>query len=231
MTSRTALITGAGSGIGRAIALALAADHDRLVLVGRREGPLHDTAAAIGHGTVLSADLATEAGRERVAAVAGQSLRTLVCSTGAFLRAPLAATEAAAWAALDLINVHAPMLLVARCLPALRAEGGDVVVINSTAGLAAGAGTSAYTAGKHALRAATDALRMELRGQGIRVLSVFPGRTDTPMQVEVLAAEDRTAPPGTLMGAEDVAAVVRAALLLPRRAEVTDITLRPSVPF
>jgi short-subunit dehydrogenase len=117
--------------------------------------------------------------------------------------------------------------LTAACLPQLRAASGQVVFINSSAALAASAGLSAYAAAKRGLQAATDALRQEVNGDGIRVLSVFPGRTDTPMQQAVLAAEQRVAPPGTLMRAEDVAAMVLASLEVPRTSEVTDIIMRP----
>jgi NADP-dependent 3-hydroxy acid dehydrogenase YdfG len=70
-------------------------------------------------------------------------------------------------------------------------------------------------------------LRQEVNGDGIRVLSIFPGRTDTAMQREILAMEQRTAPHGTLLRPEDVASMVIAALKLPATAEVTDIIMRP----
>ena len=234
--SRSALVTGAGSGIGRAIALSLAATCDRLLLVGRGEAALRDVAAHAGKGTVIAADVATAEGRARIAEAVLPRLDVLVCSAGCFLRRPLdgmAAEDSGAedWAAMDAVNVHAPILLAAACLPALRAGGSDIVIVNSTSGLAVTAGAVAYAAGKHALRAATDGLRHEVRGYGIRVLSIFPGRTDTPMQAAILADEGRQAPPDALIAPEDVAAMVGAALALPRRAEVTELTLRPSHPF
>ena len=229
--SRTALVTGAGSGIGRAIALALAPICDRLLLVGRGEAALRDVAARAGKGTVIAADVATVDGRALIAEAALPELDVLVYSAGAFLRRPLSELAAADWAVMDAVNVHAPILLAAACLPALRADRSDIVIVNSTSGLAVTQGAVAYSAGKHALRAATDGLRHELRGRGIRVLSVFPGRTDTPMQAAILAEEGREAPPGALMAPEDVATMVCAALALPRRAEVTELTLRPSRPL
>ncbi|WP_428395227.1 SDR family NAD(P)-dependent oxidoreductase [Lichenicoccus sp.] len=229
--SRSVLVTGAGSGIGRAIALALAPTCERLLLVGRGEAALREVAARAGHGTVLAADVATAKGRARIAEAALPGLDVLVCSAGAFLRRPLDGMAAEDWVAMDAVNVHAPILLAAACLPALRGAGSDIVIINSTSGLAVTQGAVAYAAGKHALRAATDGLRHEVRGQGIRVLSIFPGRTDTPMQAAILAEEGREAPPDALMAPEDVAAMVCAALALPRRAEVTELTLRPSRPL
>ena len=103
--------------------------------------------------------------------------------------------------------------------------------VNSSAGLHASAGWGAYSANKHALKAAVDALRQEVNSEGIRVLSIFPGRTDTPMQRKILAMEQRTPPYGSLMRPEDVASMVVAALKLPATAEVTDIVMRPMRPL
>lgn len=224
-------MTGAGSGIGRAIAVALARAGMRVVLAGRTAESLRETARLGGGGEVVVADLTTEAGVEDVARAAPAALHVLVHSAGLFLRRPAAETVAPEWEAVHAVNVQAPMRLTAACLGALRAAAGCVVFINSTAGLRAGAGTGAYAASKHALRAAADALRQEVNADGVRVLSVFPGRTDTPMQEAVLRAEGRTARPGTLLYPEDVASMVVAALLLPPRAEVSELTIRPSLPL
>ncbi len=232
LAGQTALVTGAGSGIGAALAAALAAEGMRLFLVGRRAAPLDELAARLGGPVVpIPADLATEEGRAEVALSLPAELHVLIHSAGAYLRSPWAATTAAAWRAMDAINLHAPMLLTAACLPRLRAAAGQVVFINSTAGLTTGDGTGAYAAGKHALRAAADALRAEVNADGIRVLSMFLGRTDTPMQAEILAAEGRQAGPRALMRPQDVATMVVAALRLPRSAEVTEIVLRPMRPL
>jgi NADP-dependent 3-hydroxy acid dehydrogenase YdfG len=207
----------------------------RVVLVGRKVDPLRETARlanATACAEVVPANLATEAGIAAVARAAPASLRVLVHSAGLFLRRPVAQTAEPDWCMTAAVNVHAPMLLTAACLGPLGAARGHVVFINSSAGLQKGAaGTAAYAASKHALRAAADALRQEVNAQGIRVLSVFPGRTDTPMQQAVLVAEGRSARPGTLLAAEDVAEMVVAALRLSSRAEVTELAIRPSLPL
>ena len=232
LAGQVAVVTGAGSGIGAALATALAAEGMRVFLVGRRAAPLEELAGQLGGPvTPLPADLATEAGRAQVVRCMPAELHVLAHSAGAFLRSPWATTSAVAWRRLDAVNLHAPMLLTAACLPQLRAAAGQVVFINSTAGLGAGAGTGAYAAGKHALRAAADALRAELNADGIRVLNLFPGRTDTPMQADILAAEGRQAGPGALMRPQDVAVMVVAALRLARSAEVTEIVMRPMQPL
>lgn len=227
---RAALVTGAGSGIGRACAAALAEDGHRVMLVGRRLALLEAAAATMPDALAVAADLATDAGIGAVAEALPERLDVLVHAAGAFRYGPLAETPMAAWQALDAVNLHGPFALTARCLPALRRAGGTVVFVNSTAALRGGPNAGAYAASKSALRAATDVLRQEVNPLGIRVLSIFPGRTDTPMQDDVLAAEGRTADRSTLLAPSDVAAMVSAALRLPRRAEVTDITIRPAQP-
>jgi NADP-dependent 3-hydroxy acid dehydrogenase YdfG len=111
-------------------------------------------------------------------------------------------------------------------LPMMKPHDGQIVFINSSVGLKAKAGVSQYAATKHALRAIADSLREEVNVNGIRVLSVFPGRTDTPMQKTVQRMEERSYQPERFMQPEDVAAVVINALVLPRSAEVTDIHIR-----
>jgi len=130
------------------------------------------------------------------------------------------------------LNLRAPYLLTQRLLPLLRRARGQVVFVNSSAGLHAAAGTSQYAATKHALKALADSLRCEVNDDGIRVLSVYPGRTASPMQ-ELLhnqhRADARPYVAADLLQPDDVAAVVVQALRLPRTAEVTDLHVRPFV--
>jgi short-subunit dehydrogenase len=226
--SQTALVTGASGGIGRAIAAALAARGMRVILTGRNVTRLLEASRIAGANTsTLVADLTTETGRAAAANLTHPELHVLIHSAGEYARSDIATLSVDQWRALDAINLHAPILLTAACMPQLRAASGQVVFINSSAALSASAGLSAYGAGKRGLHSAAHSLREEVNSEGIRVLSVFPGRTNTPMQRAVLAAEQRVAPPGTLMQPEDVAAMVMASLDLPRTSEVTDIIMRP----
>jgi NADP-dependent 3-hydroxy acid dehydrogenase YdfG len=97
--------------------------------------------------------------------------------------------------------------------------------MNSSVGSAPEVGF--YSASKHALKAFADTLRAEANPAGVRVLSVYPGRTATPMQESIFAAEGRSYDPSRLLQPEDVAEMVLAALCLPRTAEVTDLHIRP----
>jgi NADP-dependent 3-hydroxy acid dehydrogenase YdfG len=227
-SNQLAMVTGASSGIGRAIAIALAQQGLRVIFIGRDPARLRDASEKAGpNASFLAADLTTKAGRAAAAARTVPALDVLVHSAGAYLSSPTHLMTAERWRSLDSINLHAPILLTTACLRQLRAATGQVVFINSSAAVSAAAGLAAYAASKRGLQAAADVLRRELNQDGIRVLSLFPGRTDTPMQRAVLASERREAPPNVLMRAEDVADVVVAALRFPRTAEITDIFMRP----
>lgn len=231
MRGAVAMVAGASGGIGRAVALALArAGAAQLLLLGRDPGKLASVAVEVTEaGAVADAqalDLATGALPQLP-----EKLDLLVHAAGAHALAPVAETDAAMadqqWA----VNLRGPLLLTRAALPALEAAGGMVVFVNSTQGLTAGRNAAAYAASKHALRALADSLRAEINPRGIRVLSLYPGRTDTAMQAALLAREGRAHDPERLLRPEDVAAMVLAAASLPKTAEVTDITMRPMRPY
>jgi NADP-dependent 3-hydroxy acid dehydrogenase YdfG len=119
-------------------------------------------------------------------------------------------------------------MLTQRLLPLLATSCGQVVFINSSAGLMAKRpAVGQYAATKHALKAIADSLREEVNPKGIRVLTVYLGRTATPMQEALYRQEGKIYHPEVLMQPEDVASVVVHSLMLPRTAEVTDISIRP----
>lgn len=228
---QSALVTGASSGIGRAIALAFLDKGMHVYLVGRDVAKLERVAAHDpANTTIVAADLATQEGIALVGAAASR-LDVLVSAAGQFLHSPTALISRDRWAALDAVNLYAPILLAVTCLAQLKASSGQIVFINSSAIHTARPGLAAYAAGKCGLQAAVNVLRQEVNSDGIRVLSVFPGRTDTPMQRAVLESEGRSAPPGSMMMPEDVAAMVLAAINLPRSAEVTEVAMRPMHPL
>ncbi len=221
-----AIVTGASGRIGLEVARGLAAEGLRVTLVGRHEELLRRAAAAVGGGAeIVTADLTEEAGITAVARACPDRLDVLVHAAGLFHHGPVADVSAATWTQLLAINLCAPMLLSSACLPQLRKAGGQVVFINSTAGFSDALG--AYAASKHALRVAGETLRRELNGSGVRVLSVFPGRTDTDMQARVLKAEGRPDAHIPLIPPVDLAAAILAALAAPRSLEITDLVVRP----
>lgn len=231
-SGRTALVTGASGGIGGAIAAALADSGAAVGLVGRRIEPLRRLGRRVGDAShfLYQADLSSD---DQVRAVARSFLRrfgrldVLVHSHGAHASAPLARARVRDFDRLWATNVRSSFLLTQLLIPALRASAGQIVFMNSSMGLQTRAGIGQYAATKHALRALADTLRAELNPDGIRVLSVYPGRTATKLQRTLHREEGRPFEPERLLRPEDIAAVVLDSLALPRTAEVTDISIRP----
>jgi NAD(P)-dependent dehydrogenase (short-subunit alcohol dehydrogenase family) len=124
------------------------------------------------------------------------------------------------------INVRGAYLLTQQMLPALLESRGHIVFVNSSAGLRARAGVSQYAATKHALKAVADSLREELGGSGVRVLSLYPGNTATPMQAALHEERGTEYDPEQCLDPCDIAALVVTTLTL-GSAEVKDIDLRP----
>jgi NAD(P)-dependent dehydrogenase (short-subunit alcohol dehydrogenase family) len=124
------------------------------------------------------------------------------------------------------VNARAPWILTQAFLPALRARRGTVVFVNSGAGNHAHAGWGAYAMSKHALRALADSMREEEGPGGVRVISVYPGRTATSMQEEVHRAEGKEYRPERFVQPEDVARQVLTAVAMPASAVVTDVSIR-----
>jgi NADP-dependent 3-hydroxy acid dehydrogenase YdfG len=226
LRGQTALITGASGGIGAAVAEALAAEGVRLVLVGRDAERLNGLSTRT-HAETIQADLTDDSQLLGIAARVGE-VDLLIHSIGLFRGGPL---ETAPVRDLDdqyRVNVRVPYLLTQTLLPSLIRRQGQVVFVNSGAGANPAKGSwGAYAATKHALRALADALRAEVNPKGVRVLTVFPGRTATAMQEEVHRFEGRSYDPGRFLQPEDVAAPLVQALRLPRTAELTDLHIRP----
>jgi NAD(P)-dependent dehydrogenase (short-subunit alcohol dehydrogenase family) len=231
----TALVTGANSGIGRAIALALAAEGRGVCLVGRNRDRLKQAAIAAreaGAGKLLAvpADLTHEDDLERLAASATGhfgDIDILVHCAGEYARAPFEAAAPGQMDALYAANVRAPYRLTQLLLPSLRRRKGDILFINSTQGLAASGAVGQFAATQHALRALADSLREEINAAGIRVTTLHVGSTATPRQERIFAATGRDYMPDRLIQPDDVASLAVAILRLPHSAEVTNLTMRP----
>jgi NADP-dependent 3-hydroxy acid dehydrogenase YdfG len=236
LTGQIAVVTGASSGIGRALVLELAEQGVRLCLVGRRLERLADVAASVRATTqqtlCYQTDLTVDHDIHELTLHLQRDLGyidLLIHSAGVISQGQF---ETSSIEALDWqyrTNVRAPYLLTQGLLPLLRVRRGQIVFINSSVGLSARANIAQYAATKHALKAIADSLRDEVNADGIRVLSVYLGRTATPMQAAAYEREGRPYHPELLLQPEDVAAVVIHTLSLPRTAEVTDINMRPLV--
>jgi NAD(P)-dependent dehydrogenase (short-subunit alcohol dehydrogenase family) len=226
----THLVTGAGSGIGAALVGALHERGDALVLLARSGERADDLAATYPGATTLVADLADPPGLERALAEAHlpDSLDSVVHVAGAVDLAPLAELDLADWQRQLDVNLTAPALVTRAALPALRAARGLVLFVNSGAGLAAHPDWSAYAASKFGLRALADALRGEEKPHGVRVTTVFPGRTATPMQEKVHRQEGRDYDASAWIDPRTVAATILHVLDLPRDATVPEVSVHPA---
>lgn len=251
LTGRTALVTGASAGIGQGIARALAAAGAEVHGLARGRGEdrsargtpedcsargMVEECSARGTGEtrvrwhcVDLADPRAIAGF--LAGFAPPRLDILVHAAGLLLPDGFG-TEEGGLEALDrqmAVNLRAPWQLTHALLPRLVAAKGWVVMLNSSIWLNARAGLAGYAASKYAAKAMTDALRAEVNGQGVRVLSLYPGRTASRMQAEASAAAGAPYAPERLLQPESIAASLLAALALPETAEVTDLHIRPAL--
>lgn len=228
---KTVLITGASSGIGRALALEAARPECTLHLLGRdpnRLGEVVEAARTRGADVHVHAfDLTDDEERNTWASsLQLPSLDVLIHSAGAATLSSVAETTAEQ---LDLnwqVNLRAPFLLTKALLPSVLEAKGQIVFINSGAGLRTNAGWSAYAASKHGLKALADGLREEVKPQGVRVMSVYPGRTATPMQQNIRKLEGKSYEVSDYIRPEDVSRMVLSAIQLPRSADVIDLNIR-----
>jgi short-subunit dehydrogenase len=231
---RKAVVTGASSGIGQAIAVDLARQGAALWVVGRSRDRLERAlCAAAAHAQsicAVEADLGSPEGAFTAAEELVRQLDgvdVLVHCAGAISLGPIDDAPVEQLDEQYQVNLRSPFVLTQAMLPLLRKSQGQVVFVNSTAGLRANANAAQYSATKHGLKALADSLRDEENRNGVRVLSVFCGRTNSPMQKAITGWEGKEFYPEYLMQPEDVASSLLQALALPRTAELTDLSLRP----
>ena len=186
MTPKTpvALITGAGSGIGRALAIDAAQLGYDLILVGRRQAQLDETASLLAAGKVhlVPADITTPEGRAAIVTAAGERLDILVNNAGRLVVGRLTDLDDEDIAQTVGTNVSAPVQLTRDLVPALSRAQGRIVNIGSMFGMIAFPYFSTYSATKFAMRGLSDSLRRELSEFGIKVTYVAPRATCTPAQ-------------------------------------------------
>ena len=226
---KTHVITGAGSGIGLAIADALHSRGDRLVLVARSDARGAELASRWPGSTIVIADLAAPETLADAFAVADlpSTIDSVVHSAGIGDMSPTSEADAGMWTSVLAVNLVGPALVTAACLPAVRRAKGTIIFINSGAGLTSHPGWSPYGASKFGLRALADALRGEEVEHGVRVTTVYPGRTATPMQEALHESEGNPYDPERWIQPESVAKAVIDVIDLGPDHSMSDITIRP----
>ncbi len=194
LSGRAAVITGGGTGIGAAIAHAFAAEGATVVVAGRREAPLLETAAAVGGHAVVT-DVADEgAVRNLMAACERHCGRLDILVNNAATDGPEVTaeeTDMTDWDHTQAVNVRGVILCIKHALPLLRRQGGSIVNMASRMGLHAKPNKSAYAASKFAVIGITQAVAQEVGVHGIRVNAVCPGGTDTVMWRHVIQERAR----------------------------------------
>lgn len=229
--SRIAVVTGASSGIGAATARALAGDGFEPVLGARRLERLEELAAEIG-GRALRLDVADPGSVEEFSA-AVPACDVLVNNAGGALGLePVGDAEEEKWRQMYESNVLGTMRMTRTLLPALIASGdGHVVNVTSIAGFETYRGGAGYTAAKHAQRALTRTLRLELLGEPVRVTEVAPGMVETEFSLVRFggdeAAAARVYEGMRPLSAAEVAECVRWAVAQPPHVNVDEIVVRP----
>ena len=230
---RTAVVTGASSGIGEAAARALARLGFHVYCAARREERIVDLAAEIG-GTAVVCDVTDEAAVERLSVAVGDSLDVLVNNAGvACGESPVAEAVADDWRRMYEVNVVGLMLVTRSLLPALVGAHGTIVNVGSTSGRVAYEGGAGYAAAKHGTRVVTQTLRLELVDRPVRVCEIAPGMVKTPEFALVKYRGDRDRADATYSGvaepllAEDIADAIGWMATRPAHVNVDELVIRP----
>lgn len=234
---RTAVVTGASSGIGAATARALAAAGYRVVLTARRKDRIEALAAELPDAEAYALDVTDRAAVDAFAATLERypSVDVLVNNAGgAYGAEPVATGDPADWRAMYEVNVLGVLHMTQALLPALTASGdGTVVVLSSTAGHGTYEGGGGYVAAKHGAHVIAETLRLELCGEPVRVIEVAPGmvktdefastrfRGDSAKAAKVYEGVDQP------LNADDVADTITWAITRPAHVNIDLLVVRP----
>ncbi|WP_125098552.1 SDR family oxidoreductase [Leucobacter chromiireducens] len=221
-TTPIALVTGASSGMGKEIVRELARTH-RVIAVGRDPERLATVAAETG-AVAWQLEL-TDAAAVAARVATLDRLDVLVHAAAILRGLSVEAASVHDWAEHFAVNVTAPAELTRLTLPLLRDRTGTVVFIGSGAGTRPAPGSAVYTASKHALRGLADVLRIDEEPHRLRVATVAPGQTDTPMLRGMIPGDAYDAT--RYIRPESVAAAVRFVVDAPVDVQITDVAVRP----
>lgn len=242
LSGKVALVTGASSGIGEATALALAEAGAAVAVSARRAERLEGLVARIeaigGRALAIPGDMAVEADARKAVAdtvAAFGRIDILINSAGVMQAGGIENCDTDLYRKVIDINLLGTVYTCAEAVPhMLRQGGGDIITISSLAGRKGGPMTSAYSASKHAVNFMTDGMRQELGDRNIRVTTLMPGATETEVGDNIVDPNWRTAiqkhvsKEGAVQPS-DIGATIVFILSLPRRANISEISIRPTI--
>ena len=231
--TRTAVVTGASSGIGAASARALAGDGFHVVCAARRHDRIEALAEEIA-GRAVVCDVPDPTSVAQLAA-AVESVDVLLNNAGGAIgQESVEDADVEQWSRMFDVNALGTVRVTQALLPALRAEGGGLVInLGSTAGRVAYEGGGGYTAAKHAVRVITETLRLELVAEPLRFTEIAPGMVKTEEFTLKRFGGDRERYDSVYQGvaeplvAEDIAEVVRWVASLPSHVNIDEVVVRP----
>jgi len=240
LQDRVGLVTGASSGIGRAIAAALAVEGATVVAASRRQDRLADLVREVGDrgGRIVAHDLDVTDERSCRAAVQRTAdefggLDILVNNAGLMLLGQIDGADPEDWRRMIDTNLLGLMYMTHAALPHLVPRRGTIVQMSSIAGRFARAGNGAYAATKFGVNAFSESLRQEVAGQGVRIVVVEPGVVDTELRTHITqqAALERieaTAASMRQLQPQDIATAVLYAVIQPDHVSVNELFIRPT---
>ena len=233
MTEAIAIVTGATGGMGREIVADLARTH-HVYALGRNDDALAEL-GALSNVTPVSADLAADLldGGQAPSSLSPllelTRIDVLVHAAAIATKFSVESARVGDWRTAMDVNVVVPAELTRRLLPALRAARGTVVFINSGAGRGSYGDNIVYAATKHALYALADGLRKAESQAGVRVSTVAPGPTDTPMLEKLQAQAGQAYVPEHYIEPVEVARAIRTVVDAGPSTQITDVSVRPRV--
>ncbi len=242
LSGKVAFITGGGTGIGEAAAVALSGAGAKVVITGRRKDRLDGVVAAIesagGTALAIQSDVSVEsdafvAVAQCISAFGGIDI--LINAAGVNEAGGIASLDLDGWRKVIDINLFGTIYTCKAVVPHLKAAGGgDIINISSTAGRRAAGLFASYATSKHGVNGFTESIRQELGGENIRVCVIEPGATETEIADSISDPKWRAAinahvTKGGAMKASDIADAIMFILALPRRANVSQILIRPTI--